>query len=1097
MTTTATFQNKPDFYTSKDKCLNGSKNKEQTNPRYLNFSQSVWTAGDENQFQQYRDATNGDVCIPDISLVGNLFVNQPFREWDKYKDLRADAVINTFRYMFNKFKKGIFVKIVDNKLKVFLPFSKANFTNEWSDHIQVNKAKYGSMKNFIKHISEMSGYHFNPKRVNFETDEWYGNNCLIRFDGEFKHKKFYPSEGESNVGNMKNMLEELCANRTIPDIELFVNRRDFPVLTRDGTEPYNNIWGSSSLPLVSHNYPQYIPILSMSASARYADVTIPTWEDWARIQSLDGKWFPRTCREYNDVFNTPWADKKPTAVFRGGSTGCGVTVDTNPRLKVSYLSATTKPDKDGVPYLDAGISNWNLRARKLQNEMYLRTIDIDKLPFGLAPRLSPQEQSGFKYIINVDGHVTAYRLSLELSMGSVVLLVKSQWKIWYSDLLVPYKHYVPVKTDMSDLITQIKWCRENDEECEQIAKNSLEFFNTNLQKKGAMDYLQKTLVDLKNEMGVYFYNTETPLDLVIYQEYKGLDFSYPETKKNIGDITLIPSMKRSFGLFQGLEWIVRKIIVDGKFEDVAVYRGEIFRNKLGKIRKFDLAGFSFAVKTTTDHQKIREHIHETYIGTQSINELCKHIPNFAYIFGMYRNRNSYNVITEHIHGETFFQYINSKHFNFEEYLFIVMQICLAIQMAQNLCGMVHYDLTPSNIMIQRTRKPETFDYVLAHNKVVRIRTAIIPVIIDYGKSHVIQDGEHHGFINMFKVSTSHDIITLMVTSIDQITNIRYFQKRNFENHLLYYANFLAGNKYRENEFESVKELRGFVGKARKYSALIYDNKYKLKDKVPFDLVNHIMRMKKFYKFKLGMVKEYKGSLMNSGNGRQVFEYILSNTTEERTKTYMNVFVRLKHCTLPQPNNLFFIYFVIQSLEKNLKSVQENMQYFLNREGIPTGKYNKVVEDTLKFLEKVYRPKLDKVEEEDIIYDVSSDFDTLVPSPYTEESFLNPKYILQLKRDLLDTDDLSNYREIIEVILLDQGTYKLKDKDRKHYLKNFANLLRADPLNMKNNSANGKTLRTLSNVVYTKDREILEEKLPKIGENCEVGGNIEIIQAILS
>ncbi len=40
--------------------------------------------------------------------------------------------------------------------------------------------------------------------------------------------------------------------------------------------------------------------------------------------------FPPQCKDYSkDNFNTPWEKRIPTAVFRGGSTGCGVSSDTN------------------------------------------------------------------------------------------------------------------------------------------------------------------------------------------------------------------------------------------------------------------------------------------------------------------------------------------------------------------------------------------------------------------------------------------------------------------------------------------------------------------------------------------------------------------------------------------------------------------------------------------------------------------------------------------------------------------------------------------------------------------------------------------------
>ncbi len=50
-------------------------------------------------------------------------------------------------------------------------------------------------------------------------------------------------------------------------------------------------------------------------------------------------------------------------------------------LKISYNS---KPDKYNVPLINAGITKWNLRPRKILNEKYLQTINIEKE----APKVS-------------------------------------------------------------------------------------------------------------------------------------------------------------------------------------------------------------------------------------------------------------------------------------------------------------------------------------------------------------------------------------------------------------------------------------------------------------------------------------------------------------------------------------------------------------------------------------------------------------------------------------------------------------------------------------------------------------------------------------
>merc|ERR1711871_385556 len=70
------------------------------------------------------------------------------------------------------------------------------------------------------------------------------------------------------------------------------------------------------------------------------------------------------------------------------------------------------------------------------------------------------------------------------------------YTLWFQNKLKPYEHYVPVKSDLSDLEKQINWCKQNDDKCEQIAKNALDFYNKYLSKQGTYDYFYNLLNDL-------------------------------------------------------------------------------------------------------------------------------------------------------------------------------------------------------------------------------------------------------------------------------------------------------------------------------------------------------------------------------------------------------------------------------------------------------------------------------------------------------------------------------------------------------------------------------------------------------------------------
>ena len=105
------------------------------------------------------------------------------------------------------------------------------------------------------------------------------------------------------------------------------------------------------------------------------------------------------------------------------------------------------------------------------------------------------KNSEFKYIINIDGEVNAWRLAAELSYNSVILIVDSQYnyKSWFYKYLIPYIHYIPIKNDLSNLLEEITKLIDDDVYAENIANNSVKFYEKYLTKEGILKYLHKTL----------------------------------------------------------------------------------------------------------------------------------------------------------------------------------------------------------------------------------------------------------------------------------------------------------------------------------------------------------------------------------------------------------------------------------------------------------------------------------------------------------------------------------------------------------------------------------------------------------------------------
>lgn len=86
----------------------------------------------------------------------------------------------------------------------------------------------------------------------------------------------------------------------------------------------------------------------------------------------------------------------------------------------------------------------------------------------------------YKYQINIDGTVAAYRFPYLLSGGGLVLKQDSSYYEHFYKQLKPWEHYVPIKGDLSDLVEKIKWAREHEDEAYKIAGNAKQYVNDNL-----------------------------------------------------------------------------------------------------------------------------------------------------------------------------------------------------------------------------------------------------------------------------------------------------------------------------------------------------------------------------------------------------------------------------------------------------------------------------------------------------------------------------------------------------------------------------------------------------------------------------------------
>lgn len=802
MPNTDRYQVLPDYFQTRE--AGKQAERVNTNPRYKFFKQTQFTAGDYEQFLEFWDKSSHV-----RSGVKGSFHTPPQVASPLYHDMDVDAVAHTFEYMFHKFKKGIFVKIINNELMVFLPFSKIDYINEWSNHLSVDTTKHRDFFDLIRKSSLQSGHSYDPSKTHYMMDHWYANNGLIRYE-------FPISENDSGIPTLRDMLLTLCKERTLPDVEFFINKRDFPILRNDKCEAYECIFGDKK-PLVSHDHDTYCPILGMTTTEEHADIPVPTWDDWARVSFPDGKLFGKDFTPYPDPYVGDFRCKKPTAVFRGASTGLGTTTSTNPRLFYSLLSTKNKRDADGVLFLDCGITKWNCRPRRSKEMRHYDTIDPqlqEAIP--LANTLSPKEQASYKYVIHLPGHSEAYRLSMELGMGSVILLHPSKYKLWYSDLLVPYEHYVPID---GDIFEKIRWCKSHEDECEKIAQNARHFYETILSKEGLLDYMETLLPSVQENTGKLTFAKQDLFEFQRERQQGFLDmhmdilrdedlFPFSISSPDKMDMSLVHP--RTFQVFLhklGHDFIMEKIRNAPKIK----------QSRNMTLRKITIARRTLCVKTPTHNDTV----HENFVGQLVLNRIANVCPMVVYTHGIWGG----HVITEYIDGMTLEEALG-KHAPEKVpdfFIMILEQLSLLLNHLQSVSGFIHYDLYPWNVMVVRNKNGHVFSFP-SKERTVSFCPEHYPVLIDFGKSHVVYKNMHFVKTSPFHLHCHQDMISILVSGMHLIIQNHKLPAKSIAK-VVHVMNYVSGSAYTQYKtFQNVVQIKRFLKTHKKYSNMLMDDK---------------------------------------------------------------------------------------------------------------------------------------------------------------------------------------------------------------------------------------------------------------------------------
>lgn len=149
--------------------------------------------------------------------------------------------------------------------------------------------------------------------------------------------------------------------------------------------------------------------------------------------------------------------------------------------------------------MDAPGGHVRLKLKELAdaNPELFDVVDASKTCYKTMSELTRD----YRYLIDVGGNGYSGRLKYLMFSRRPLIVVDRLYIEYYHSKLIPYMHYIPVKMDLSDLLDQVGWMKENEQKCSEIASNAFDFATKNFSQEKILErifYVYNKLIELKD-----------------------------------------------------------------------------------------------------------------------------------------------------------------------------------------------------------------------------------------------------------------------------------------------------------------------------------------------------------------------------------------------------------------------------------------------------------------------------------------------------------------------------------------------------------------------------------------------------------------------
>ena len=242
---------------------------------------------------------------------------------------------------------------------------------------------------------------------------------------------------------------------------------DFAVNSR-----YNNYFRAAQLHFSAVAPSSQFSLVATDNRARF---TVPTILKSREIVDRDGKGvlLPLDWRRHwpqlgelalND---RPFEEKDNKLIWRGATTGRFHKDDTEDVYSSRFWAAHLTDLSPGI----------DIKFSKLVNRGgFEKSFPLEAVRSRLGAEMSMRELLSSKFLLCLEGNDVATGLKWMMGSFSTVIMPPPTCETWFCEgELVAWEHYVPVKSDLSDLNEIYEWCLSNPARCKEIALHGRAF----------------------------------------------------------------------------------------------------------------------------------------------------------------------------------------------------------------------------------------------------------------------------------------------------------------------------------------------------------------------------------------------------------------------------------------------------------------------------------------------------------------------------------------------------------------------------------------------------------------------------------------------